>query len=64
MKYEYKCKACQFHTVIEQSMKDDAIKHCPECGEEAFYRVISSNPFILKGSGWASYEKSGRYHDK
>lgn len=63
MKYQYKCKACEYEATIEQSIKDDAIEHCPECQSPTFYRVIGKSNFILKGEGWASYENSGRYHE-
>lgn len=66
MNYEYLCKntECNFHTHIEHSMKDDFVTTCPECKQETLGRVITAGPVIMKGDGWTSNEKSGRYHPK
>lgn len=55
--YEYECPV---HKVFEvqQSIKEDALKHCPKCKEEGneveVKRLISSTSFHLSGGGWAS----------
>lgn len=68
--YEYECEAG--HTFeLEQSIKDEPVKVCPEvipfsgpdferC-EAPAKRIISSTSFILKGSGWFKdgYSSSG-----
>lgn len=50
--YEYECDKCRKHFDIFQSMKDDPIKKCPECGGE-FHRLIGGGSgIIFKGSGF------------
>jgi len=53
MTYEYKCKDCDHHWEMQQSIKDDAAKKCPKCSKETAQRLISGGTgFVLKGSGW------------
>lgn len=48
--YEYECE--NKHRFEKwQSMKDDAIKECPECGT-AVRRILHPAGIIFKGSGW------------
>ena len=49
--YEYKCDKCK--CIIEEFKSiNDNTKHIKcECGNKA-KKIISSNSFILKGSGW------------
>ena len=50
--YEYECGKCKKHFDIFQSMKDDAIKKCPECGGK-FHRLIGGGiGIIFKGTGF------------
>lgn len=53
MTYEYACTSCNHEWEAEQSIKDDALKTCPKCGEESAKRLISKSSFVLSGSGWA-----------
>ena len=62
--YTYKCSECNHTFEIKQRITDDSLEVCPECNHAALKRVITANPFILKGDGWESYQKSGRYHQK
>jgi putative FmdB family regulatory protein len=49
--YEYACKACGHRFEVVQSMRDDALTECPECGGEL--RKIFAPPAIaFKGSGF------------
>lgn len=49
--YEYECKKCGVFEK-KQSIKDDALKVCPDCGEEV-KRLISRNVGVIyKGSGF------------
>jgi putative FmdB family regulatory protein len=51
--YEYRCEACGHEWEAFQSMKDDPLTDCPECGEPKAKRQISAGTgFILKGGGW------------
>ncbi len=50
--YEYECTKCGYRFEKFQSMTEEPIKTCPECGGEVV-RLISKNVnFILKGSGF------------
>ena len=44
MKYKYRCPECWIEPEIVQSIKDDPIKECPECGSPFFHRVIGKVP--------------------
>ena len=51
--YEYECDACKHAVEMFQSMKDDPIKKCPQCGKNKVHRLIGSGAgFIFKGSGF------------
>lgn len=51
--YDYACAACDATLEIFQSMKDDPIRDCPECGEPKLKRQIGTGAGILfKGSGF------------
>lgn len=64
--YEYECKACQYEFEAFQSMKDDHLQKCPECGKNKLVRLIGIGAgIIFKGSGFYetdyrsdSYKKS------
>jgi putative FmdB family regulatory protein len=51
--YEYECKNCGHHLEIFQSMKDDPLKKCPECGKNKLSRLIGTGAgIIFKGDGF------------
>ena len=51
--YEYKCKQCEHHLEIVQSMLDDALITCPSCRRDDLQRLISKNVGIsFKGEGF------------
>lgn len=50
--YEYQCTACGHHFDTIQSFKDEALIHCPVCGEPTLKKLISAPAFHLKGTGW------------
>lgn len=51
--YEYKCNKCGHRFETFQSMKDAALKKCPECGKNALERLIGVGAAVLfKGSGF------------
>ncbi|MDQ8039602.1 MAG: zinc ribbon domain-containing protein [Rickettsiella sp.] len=50
--YEYQCDACGHHFDTIQSFKDEALIHCPVCGEPSLKKLISAPAFHLKGTGW------------
>jgi len=49
--YEYACKSCGHVFEIVQSMKDDALTACPECGGE-LRKVFAPPTITFKGSGF------------
>jgi putative FmdB family regulatory protein len=51
--YDYVCEACQHEFEEFQSMMDDPLKVCPECGKKKLRRLFGSGAAILfKGSGF------------
>jgi putative FmdB family regulatory protein len=51
--YDYVCDACQHEFELVQSMKDDPIKKCPECGKLKLRRLFGTGAAIVfKGSGF------------
>jgi putative FmdB family regulatory protein len=49
--YEYVCKSCGHLFEIVQSMRDDALTGCPECGGE-LRKVFAPPAIAFKGSGF------------
>lgn len=51
--YDYKCDNCGHEFEIFQSMKDDKLTLCPECGKKKLKRLIGGGSgLIFKGSGF------------
>ncbi|MBI5403682.1 MAG: zinc ribbon domain-containing protein [Ignavibacteriae bacterium] len=51
--YDYKCESCNHEFEIMQSIKDDPLTKCPECGKNKLKKVISGGAgLIFKGSGF------------
>lgn len=50
--YSYECKTCGYTFDVFQSMKDDPIKVCPECGKEVRRLINGGSGIIFKGSGF------------
>jgi putative FmdB family regulatory protein len=49
--YEYVCKSCGHLFEIVQSMRDDPLTECPECGGE-LRKVFAAPSISFKGSGF------------
>jgi putative FmdB family regulatory protein len=49
--YEYVCKSCGHLFEIVQSMKDDPLTECPQCGGE-LRKVFTAPAISFKGSGF------------
>jgi putative FmdB family regulatory protein len=49
--YEYICKQCGHLFEIVQSMKDDTLTECPQCGGE-LRKVFAPPAIAFKGSGF------------
>jgi putative FmdB family regulatory protein len=66
--YEYECNSCHVHFERQQSMKDEPLKECPECGGDVQRMVSGGSGFILKSQGQSlrdsrkscSLEETGR----
>ncbi|MCX6166054.1 MAG: zinc ribbon domain-containing protein [Ignavibacteriae bacterium] len=51
--YDYKCDSCNHTFEVMQSIKDEPLTKCPNCGKNKLKKQISSGAgFILKGSGF------------
>ncbi|MDR1249692.1 MAG: zinc ribbon domain-containing protein [Treponema sp.] len=50
--YEYGCKSCGHTFEVSQSMKDDPLRVCPQCGKEIRRLINSGMGLIFKGSGF------------
>jgi len=58
MRYSYRCPECGVFT-IEQSMKDDPIAQCPDCGQPV-KRIIGKNiNVIYRTTGFYCTDKGG-----
>ncbi len=54
---EYKCKDCKFNFEAMQSIKDETLKSCPECGGTLYQVYGEDNPiyfFDMPGVGAVS----------
>jgi putative FmdB family regulatory protein len=60
--YEYQCQSCGHSLEKLQRIRDEPLKHCPECGEARLHRLVSAAAFRLKGAGW--YETDFKKGDK
>ena len=56
--YGYECKSCKHTFDVFQSMKDEPIKICPECGKEVRRLINGGNGVIFKGSGFYVTDKA------
>lgn len=64
--YEYECQHCG-PMEIYQSIKDDTLKACPQCGSKRFRKLISrGGGVIFKGEGFweTDYNRSESYRQQ
>lgn len=58
--YEYACTTCQYEHEALQSISDDPLTECPNCGHDTLQKRVSAAGFRLKGGGWYETDfKSG-----
>ncbi|MDR3038482.1 MAG: zinc ribbon domain-containing protein [Candidatus Adiutrix sp.] len=57
--YEYQCQKCGATTEIMQKFSDAPLKKCSACGGRVA-KLMSTNSFQLKGSGWYVTDYSGK----
>ena len=51
--YDYKCDDCGHQFEIYQSMKDDKLTVCPNCGKSTLKRLVGlGGGLIFKGTGF------------
>ena len=60
--YDYKCLKCDKRFEIFQSMKDEPLKNCPDCGGEIKRLIGSGAGTIFKGTGFyhTDYKNSSK----
>ena len=56
--YGYECKSCKHTFDVFQSIKDDPLKVCPECGKELRRLINGGTGVIFKGGGFYVTDKS------
>ena len=54
--YEYVCRSCGHLFEIVQSMRDDTLTECPQCGGE-LRKVFAPPAISFKGSGFYATDK-------
>jgi putative FmdB family regulatory protein len=62
--YEYECKSCSHGFEVFQSMSDQALKDCPQCGKEVRRLILGGTGVIFKGSGFYVTDKSAKSEAK
>jgi putative FmdB family regulatory protein len=55
--YGYECKSCGHTFDVFQSMSDEPVKVCPECGKEVRRLINGGTGIIFKGSGFYVTDK-------
>jgi putative FmdB family regulatory protein len=59
--YTYHCENCDHEFEKYQSFSDDALTTCPNCQEEALYKVYKPALVLFKGSGF--YVNDSKSHN-
>jgi putative FmdB family regulatory protein len=57
--YGYECKSCGHTFDVFQSMNDDPLKICPQCGKDIRRLINGGTGIIFKGSGFYVTDKKG-----
>lgn len=58
--YEYECRACGHSFERTQSMSDEPIKVCPECGKDVRRVIFGGSGVIFRGSGFYVNDAKGK----
>ena len=56
--YEYECKSCGHNFEAFQSMSDNPLSECPQCGKELRRLINGGGGVIFKGSGFYVNDKN------
>jgi putative FmdB family regulatory protein len=63
--YGYECKSCGYSFEAFQSMRDQPLTECPQCGKEVRRIINGGTGVIFKGSGfYVTDKKGGKGSDK
>jgi putative FmdB family regulatory protein len=57
--YAYECKSCGHSFDVFQSMSDDPLTICPQCGKELRRLINGGSGVIFKGSGFYVTDRKG-----
>ena len=60
--YQYTCSSCGHRFEAVQSFSDDALKTCPECGQDSLRKLFGNVGVVFKGSGF--YRNDARAEEK
>lgn len=55
--YEYECEKCGLRFDRRQSMSEQPLLECPECGGEVHRLISGGAGFIIKGAGHGRTER-------
>ena len=55
--YVYQCKNCGHAFEKRQSFSEDALRTCPQCGEDTLRKRFNTVGVVFKGSGFYSTDK-------
>ena len=58
--YGYECKSCGHTFDAFQSMSDEPLKTCPECGKKVRRLINGGTGVIFKGGGFYVTDKGGK----
>jgi putative FmdB family regulatory protein len=58
--YEYECRSCGYTFEKSQSMSEDPVKDCPECGKDVRRLIFGGSGVIFKGSGFYVNDSRGK----
>ena len=58
--YEYVCKNCGHRFDVVQSMQDESLTVCPNCGEPQLRKVFAPPAISFKGSGFYATDHGGK----
>jgi len=58
--YDYECRVCGHTFEATQSMFDDPLKECPQCGKDVRRIICGGSGVIFKGSGFYVNDSKGK----
>ena len=58
--YEYECGKCNYNFEVFQSISEDPVKKCPECGKGVRRLIFGGAGVIFKGSGFYTTDKAAK----